>query len=121
MSLIFRRLNSAYERRLAEDALVDLWVAFEALVVPDSTTELRYRASLRIARLAGTSFDERQAAFLTARSSYDARSKVVHGSTGPPDLDALTEKTRLLARTALNTWLLDPEMSVEALDRSLLE
>jgi hypothetical protein len=121
MSLIFRRLNSAYERRLAEDALVDLWVAFEALVVPDSTTELRYRASLRIARLAGTSYDERQAAFLTARSSYDARSKVVHGSTAPPDLDALTEKTRLLARNALNRWLLDPDMSVEALDRSLLE
>ena len=121
MSLIFRRLNSAYERRLAEDALVDLWVAFEAFVVPDSTTELRYRASLRIARLVGTSYNERQAAFLTARSSYDARSKVVHGGTVPTDLDALTEQTRLLARNALNRWLLDPDMSIETLDRSLLE
>ena len=121
MSLIFRRLNSAYERRLAEDPLVDLWVAFEALVVPDSTAELSYRASLRIARLAGTSFDEREAAFLTARRSYAARSKVVHGGATPEDLDAVTEKTRVLARNALNRWLLDPEMSVEAIDRSLLE
>jgi hypothetical protein len=121
MSLIFRRLNSAYERFLAEDSLVDLWVAFEALVVPDSTTELRYRASLRIARLAGTSYDERRAAFLTARKSYDARSKVVHGGAAPADLESLTENTRVLACGALKRWLLDPEMSVEALDRSFLE
>ena len=121
MALVLRRLNSAYERPLSEDALVDLWVAFEALLIPESTTELRYRAALRIARLTGDSSDERETAFVAAKRSYDARSKVVHGGTPPADLDALTEKTRQLARVAIAQWLLTENASVDAIDRALLE
>jgi hypothetical protein len=49
-ALARRRFDNAYERHNREDALVDLWIAFEALLVPDARAELRYRAALRIAR-----------------------------------------------------------------------
>lgn len=120
-ALALRRFDSAYERHVPEDSLIDLWVAFEALFVPDSTQELSYRASLRIARLAGKTTKERQDAFAVARASYGARSKVVHGTQLPSSLGEILEQTRQLARQALQAWLLDPPSEgVDGLDRAAL-
>ena len=119
VGLAIRRFNSAYERRNTEDALIDLWVAFEALVVPDSMTELKYRAALRIGRLGGQTGAERQAAFDLARRSYDARSKVVHGGE-PPGLDGMVVETRGLARAVLRQWVLHPIDDITRIERALL-
>jgi hypothetical protein len=122
VAMALRRFDSAYARRNSEDALIDLWVAFEALLVPDSTTELRYRASLRIARLVGQTATERHEAFEVARSSYDARSKVVHGAQPPEDVDKVVEDTRQLARVVLRAWVLGPPPGdVSDLDRAALD
>jgi hypothetical protein len=121
LALALRRFNSAYERYSDEDVLIDLWIGFEALLVPDGTAELRYRASLRIARLAGLNPVDRQEAFELAKRSYDTRSKVVHGVTPPSGLHATTESTRQLARRALQRWILDPPANgIAGLDRQLL-
>ena len=80
VALALSRFNNAYERHNADDALIDLWVAFEALLVPEEVTELSYRAALRIGRLAGSTAADRQRAQDIARRSYKYRSKVVHGA-----------------------------------------
>lgn len=121
VALALRRFDNSYERHNLEDALIDLWIAFEALLVPDGTTELSYRASLRIARLAGQTAMVRSEAFALARSSYTLRSKLVHGEEPPMDLDRMLEKTRQLARTVLRAWLLDPPKGgVGDLDEAML-
>jgi hypothetical protein len=122
LALALRRFDRAYERHEVEDSLIDLWVAFEALLLPDTYSELRYRAALRIARLVGETASAREEAFGQARHSYDIRSKVVHGSAEPPaDLTEALEQTRDLARRALKAWLLNrPAGGVQGLDRQLL-
>ncbi len=120
-ALALRRFDGAYERHDREDALIDLWVAFEALLVPGDTAELSYRASLRIGRLAGDAPEERWEAFKVARESSKMRSKVVHGEAPPGDLARVLGDTRDLARKVLNAWLLDPPAGgVEDLDRAML-
>lgn len=120
-ALALRRFDGAYERRDPEDALLDLWIAFEALLIPGDTAELSYRASLRIGRLVGGSREERWQAFKDARQSYRMRSKVVHGEAPPKDLDQVLSKTRVLARKAIVAWLLNPPAGgADDLDRDML-
>ncbi len=122
VALALRRFNTAYERYTPEDALIDLWIAFEAVLVPDGTAELSYRAALRIARMAGPTPSDRERAFARAKRSYAVRSKVVHGDAPPDDLHQVLEETRDMARMLLRRWLLDPPAGgVKGVDRSLLE
>lgn len=115
IELALRRFDSAYGRLDPEDRLIDLWITFEALLIPDGQHELSYRAGMRIAQLVGGSSSERQESFELARSSYSLRSKVVHGEL-VKDL-SLVAKTRELARQALRTWILrPPEEDVKTLD-----
>ena len=79
LDLALRRLLTSSERANEEDRLIDTWIAFEALFVSDSTTELRFRASLRIARYAGHNRGERERLFAGLRRAYDWRSRLVHG------------------------------------------
>jgi hypothetical protein len=120
-ALALRRFESAFERHDLEDSLVDLWVAFEALLLPDAKQELRYRAALRIARLVGSNAEDRTRIFKLARASYDARSSVVHGAVRDLDLDGMTRDTRELARQALRRWTLaPPPQGVSSIDEELL-
>jgi hypothetical protein len=73
------RLAYTYERGDEADRLVDYWIALEALFATDGTQELKYRASLRIARFVGSSPDERRRLFGEMKTSYDLRSHLVHG------------------------------------------
>lgn len=57
-ALALRRLETSAERLLREDRLIDCWIAFEALFAPDTKTELRFRAFLRIARYIGSDAQE---------------------------------------------------------------
>src|SRR5439155_23539343 len=85
LALVLRRFDSAYSRYDRADSLIDLWIAFEALLIPKDNAELSYRASLRIARLLDTDAYGRKRAFREARDSYKTRSKVVHGTEVPSD------------------------------------
>jgi hypothetical protein len=109
LSLALRRFNSSYARQDVADVLIDLWVAVEALLLPDGNQELSYRAALRLARATGTDEPSRRAAFDQARESYKVRSKVVHGDdVADEKVTATVRETRELVRQALRKWLLDP-------------
>jgi hypothetical protein len=120
LALALRRFDSAYSRYEYEDALIDLWIAFEALLLSDGNIELSYRVSLRIAALVGTGPSERGAVFEQAKRSYKYRSKVVHGEATKGSLSAVVGETRELARSVLRRWVLKPPKGgVEGIDRML--
>jgi hypothetical protein len=120
LALALRRFDSAYSRYEHEDSLIDLWIAFEALLLPDGQSELSYRAALRIAVLAGSERNERIAAFEQARLSYKCRSQVVHGEATEARLKNIVADTRELARKVLRAWILGPPREgVKDIDRLL--
>jgi hypothetical protein len=120
LALALRRFDSAYSRYEYEDSLIDLWIAFEALLLPDGNIELSHRVSLRIAVLVGTEPTQREAAFKQAKDSYKCRSKVVHGEAIEEGLSAVVGETRELARSVLRRWILEPpEGGVKGIDRML--
>jgi hypothetical protein len=120
LALALRRFDSAYSRYEYEDSLIDLWIAFEALLLSDGNIELSYRVSLRIAALVGTGPSERGAVFEQAKRSYKYRSKVVHGEATKGSLSAVVGETRELARSVLRRWVLKPPKDgVEGIDRML--
>ena len=122
LGIALRRFGLASGRPNSEDTLLDLWITVEALLLPDGNSELSYRASLRLARLCGDSPQERRDAFALARSSYEARSKIVHGEEPPEGMPHIISGTRTLAQKALRRWLLDrPQRGVETLDEGLVE
>jgi hypothetical protein len=121
LEIALRRFDLASGRASTEDSLIDLWITLEALLVSDGTAELRYRASLRLARLCGDSPQERQEIFAFSKKSYDARSKIVHGENPPKTMPRVISRTRGLAQQALRRWLLDrPTNGIETLDEDLL-
>lgn len=119
LSLAMRRFDTAYLRIDPEDRLIDLWIAFEALLLPDAEGELSYRAAIRLAQLVGQTAEDKRAAFNAARRSYDRRSKVVHGKHAKDDLGKVVEETRELARKALRAWLLDGPKNAIDLDEAI--
>ncbi len=75
----YRRFSFAFEREEIEDRIIDCWVAFEALFLPEEPGELSYRAAMRIARFVGSTRAERLRLRKTLRDSYNLRSLVAHG------------------------------------------
>ena len=125
--LAHERFNSAYRRVHLPDRIIDYWVAFEALFLPETDLELAYRASMRIARFLGNSPTEREELVDTLKRSYRLRSLVAHGvgmnekKVQKLDPLELTTRTHNLLRRALVRWL-DPAVPHDAtsLDRALL-
>jgi hypothetical protein len=112
------RFNSSYERTQPEDRLIDYWIALEALALRQED-ELSYRVSLRLAYYLGTDPDERETIFAQLRSSYDARSRIVHG-TAVPLVREICDATSELLRRALAKVVLDPSsLDLAALDRAV--
>lgn len=84
--LALRRFSYAKERSRAEDRLIDLMIAAEALFLSDVGNEkyrgeLRYRLALRAGLFIGSSSSEAKGVFELFRNAYDARSAFVHGSS----------------------------------------
>jgi len=117
LALALRRLSISSDRSSPEDRLIDNWIAFEALFTRDGTTEVRFRAALRIARYVGRDVDERRVLFQGLKRAYDWRSYLVHGGgadqakakLGPLD-EAVALSERAL-RAALREWLVRPPSS----------
>jgi hypothetical protein len=122
LGLILDRFDSAYSKPSPQDRLIDLWIALEALILPDGGDEPRHRAALRLAHLLGADPDGRRAVFELAMRSHDQRSRALRGPGGSVELDGLVEATRNLAREALRARLLDPpKEGVLGLDRMLFQ
>jgi hypothetical protein len=110
-SLALRRWDTSVERVRLDDQLVDYWIALESLFAPDSSQEVRYIASLRMAAFLGQTSDERAAIYDDMRKSYDTRSDIVHGNVAgfnenrrlrfEADLPVVAGKTRAYLRKAL--------------------
>ena len=105
IDLALRRWDSATERRLPADQMIDYWIALESLFLPDLMGEMSMRAALRIATFLGTSGASREAIYRHVGESYDLRSEIVHGSVRKrkrKTADAeLIELTRSYLRKAL--------------------
>jgi hypothetical protein len=129
LGVALRRLAASSERVTAEDRLIDVWVAFEALFASDSNTELSYRASLRIARYVGQDTEDRREVFEGLRRAYSWRSYLVHGNDPSKakiktigelhDAVMLSQQT---LRRALYQWLLAPSPpKLGDIDKGFLE
>lgn len=136
LELAIRRFSGSYARGPLEDRLIDVWVALEALFAPDAWTELRFRASSRIARFIGSNQDERLVVQRFLRLSYDVRSHLVHG--GDPDrfpadvqarvdragaLSGVVDETEDVLRRALRGLLAGgrkPGAVIQALDAEMM-
>ncbi len=64
----------------AEDRILTLTIALEALLSPSSKDELKFRIALRAARLAARNPDEASRINALCSWAYDVRSSVAHGS-----------------------------------------
>jgi len=85
LDMAIRRFGYSSERRRADDQIVDLMIAAEALYLQGrddpARGEQRYRLSLRGAMLTPTDEWDRRQLFALYRNAYDARSIVAHGGT----------------------------------------
>ena len=77
LELAIRRFNLAYERAMPADKLIDMMIAFEALLLPEKD-ELALRLSIRVANLLRDIAD-RQDTFKKMKKAYRLRSDAVHG------------------------------------------
>jgi len=96
-----RRAATSTRRANAEDRLIDLVIAAEAMLLNDEA-ELRFKFGLRAAHLLGATPAERRTIFDLFDRAYVARNKVVHG-TDKAQIDAslienLGEHVRRLLR-----------------------
>lgn len=131
--LPFRRWFSAADRINDDDRLIDYWIGLESLFSPDSSQEVKFRASLRIAAYLGNTAAEREQIYQDMRHSYDWRSAVVHGTSSNNQrklakrgtVQVVTAKTRTNLRMALLKLLRSskplqigpPESEIELLRR----
>jgi hypothetical protein len=118
-----RRFNLSYERG-PEDALVDCWIALEALYSGDGEGgDLAYRLKMRLAASLENEAGARAQLGQAMQRSYGARSKVVHGSDKGASLaEKHLPETRRVLRRALRAWL-EPgaPRTLEELDALLLD
>lgn len=83
------RFSFALDKHRAEDRILDMMIAAEALFLSDAggaadRGELKYRLSLRAAVLLGTNGREREQIFKFMKLAYDARSAIAHGGSPGP-------------------------------------
>jgi hypothetical protein len=82
------------------DDVIDLWIGLEALF-SDATSEMTYKAAMRIAHYLGPNPGARRFLFAALKKSYEIRSRLVDG-VHPGDMG----RARLVASEALRLSLL---------------
>ena len=127
VEVALRRFGAGLGRQSSEDRLIDYWIGLESLFLREST-ELRFRAALRIAHLLGSTSVERLKTFDDVKTSYDARSAVVHGESHKSrksgkmmDVEGIAKCTGTMLRVSL-LRILNSEHPYDptALDKELL-
>jgi hypothetical protein len=116
-----RRLSRASGRFVKADRLVDYWVALESLFADDTSAEVTYRASLRIAAFVGDSPEERVALRRQLKESYAVRCKIVHGSRSEAKVERVESETRTVLERAMRRILtMGTSFSAASIDDELL-
>jgi len=78
INLALKRFNFGVEESNHENKIIDFFVAFEALCLPEKD-ELAYRLSNRIAMLLGKNIEEAEKIKKFMVKAYTVRSNIVHG------------------------------------------
>jgi len=123
LTLALRRWSNSFGRSSLHDKIIDYWIGFESLITPDSNQEIKFRASLRIAKYIGDNQINRQQIFERIKKSYDRRSEIVHGSLKErTDLNEISEYTgRYLQTTMLKILFSEEEFNPISIDLSLID
>ena len=77
MSIPLRRFNQAYGRQSGEDTIIDLTIALESCLLPNTREELQYRLSMRGAALLASLRNPVETQALL-KTMYEIRSEIVH-------------------------------------------
>ena len=77
------RWTESLNHRDPVDKMIDLGIAFEALLVPSKVSELTFRFSLRGSLYLGKTMEDRRRLKREFEQVYDCRSRAVHGGTLP--------------------------------------
>lgn len=110
LATAIRRFGFAGERSRAEDQIIDLMVAAEALFLPGERGESRHKLSLRAALLLEDATHRARDIAIVMRRAYQARDQLAHGEEVPrmalPDgaettLEAYVDKVAGYMRRAL--------------------
>ncbi len=106
-----RQWSMALDRAEAEDKIVDHWIGLESLFARESTSEVRYRASLRLPLFLRRNGQERQRIYERAKTIYDWRSAIVHGNRkrlnnsrhkhNPSEINVVSNDTQNFLRDSL--------------------
>lgn len=105
------RFNSAFERRDAEDKLIDYVIALTALFSKKDEAGLgRYRLSMRVALFLAKKPEERKKVRKEILEIYDVRSAIVHGNDikkfrNFKDLKTLVDRTEDYLRRSIKDLL----------------
>lgn len=120
LELILSRFDSAFDARPAADHLIDLWIALEALLLPEADREPRLRASLRLAHLLGETAEERQRIAARTEESMGRR-RDIHRARAEEEqlLDSVAEMRELTRRALRARLLAPPQGGLPGLDRRL--
>jgi hypothetical protein len=84
VNVALRRFSFSYDRIQYEDRLIDLMIAFEALLL-EGPTSVAHKLSLRFAKIMGDNFTQRSTLYKEMKRFYDVRSRLVHGTATPID------------------------------------
>jgi len=96
------------------DALINLTIAMENILLPDTSRELRYKFALRASLILRDEYKAREYVKKIFRNAYDQRSKAVHG--GNPKFEELDFLIYLqLSRKLICVYLENKEIWKKAL------
>ncbi len=84
VNVALRRFNFSVERSQVEDKMIDLMIAFEALLLNEEGSPT-HKLALRFAKLLGNTFEERMTLYKEMKGFYKIRSKIVHGESTRTD------------------------------------
>lgn len=88
MDIPLGRFHDSYARQNERDKLIDLCVTLESLYVREKD-ELAYRLALRCAYFLERDEVKLEETFHAVKDIYNARSKIVHGTSGQPNEEQL--------------------------------
>jgi hypothetical protein len=116
------RFLSAHGNRTPTDALIDLVVALEAVLLPrEAEGELSFRLALFGSFACGVDRAERSDLYRLFKHVYDTRSKIVHGSrVEGPALQEVARTAKLLTSRVLRRGLESGWMSQDELRAAVL-
>jgi len=105
IKICLRRIDLVNMRLSPEDRLLDIFMALEALVLPDSGGELSFRLATRMAKFLGQDKKDHVRIYKLILKAYGLRSKVIHGNQlklkETSDIDELEKLTKEAIRKYL--------------------